>query len=343
MKLSDFDYALDPSLIAQEPAKEREESRLLVLDKNLGQWEHKKNFGEILNYFRSGDVLVLNNTKVLHARLLGNRETGGKVDSLLISSFEDKAIAMIQTARCPKVGEKYTFGSYTAKVEKREKDGWLLSFQGVPAFKIMEELGLPPLPPYIKRKGEQRKEKESQDRQRYQTVYAQHPGSIAAPTAGLHFTESLLSQIKQKGVEILYVTLHVGTGTFLPVKCDEIEQHQMHTESYQMAEETAIKINLALKEKRRILATGTTSCRTLETSGKSGQIVPGSGNTNLFIYPGYEYKIVSGLITNFHLPKSTLLLLVSAFAGKDLIFRAYQDAIQKQYRFFSYGDAMFIY
>lgn len=343
MKLSDFDYFLDPSFIAQEPAKTREQSRLLALDKTKGQWEHKKNFGEILNYFRPGDVLVLNNTKVLNARLLGQRVTGGKVDSLIVSSFEDKAIAMIQTARSPKIGEKYLFGPYHAIVEKREEKGWKLCFQGVAVSKIMEEIGFPPLPPYIKRKGEEKKNKEKEDRERYQTVYAIHPGSIAAPTAGLHFTEPILMEARQKGVEILYVTLHVGTGTFLPVKCSEVEQHQMHTETYEITEETAIRVNLALKEKRRVIATGTTSCRTLESSGKSGQVLPGTGSTNLYIYPGFNYKIVNALITNFHLPKSTLLLLVCAFAGTDLVLRAYQDAIEQQYRFFSYGDAMFIY
>ena len=343
MKLSDFDYDLDPSLIAQEPAREREDSRLLVLNRNLGQWEHKKNFREILNYFHPGDVLVLNNTKVLNARLLGNRETGGKVDTLVVSSFEDKAIAMIQTARRPKAGERYFFGPYQAIVEKKEEEGWKLCFQGIAVSKIMEEIGLPPLPPYIKRKGEERKQKEKEDRQRYQTVYARNPGSIAAPTAGFHFTEHLLLEAKQKGVEVLYVTLHVGTGTFLPVKHEEIEQHQMHTETYEILEDTAARINLALKEKRRIIATGTTSCRTLEASGRNGEIVPGKGSTNIYIYPGFSYKIIDALITNFHLPKSTLLLLVSAFAGKDLIMKAYQDAILQKYRFFSYGDAMLIY
>lgn len=348
MEISDFDYELDPALIAQEPALHREESRLLVVDRQNKSWQHYDRFSAIVNFLHPGDVLVINNTKVLYARLVGQRLTGGKVEALVLHSQHDEAEALIQTTRMPKLNEQYHFGPYTATVLGRSEEGWRLRFAGVSVMQIMQEFGLPPLPPYIKRKHS--KESPTQvdqhtvaDRERYQTVYAQIPGSVAAPTAGFHFTKELLATLKERGIEIVEVTLHVGTGTFLPIKVDRVEQHQMHHETYEISPAAALVLNQALQQKQRIIATGTTSCRTLEAAGQSGRIMAGQGQTNLFIYPGYSYKIVQSLITNFHLPKSTLLLLVSAFAGSELIQQVYQDAIAHRYRFYSYGDAMFIH
>ena len=343
MKLSEFDYYLDPQRIAQEPADTRTHSRLLVLDKNREKWYHQAHFEQIIDYFVPGDVLVLNNTKVINARLIGKKSTGGKVEALIISFEQSSTVAMLQTGRRPKPGDIYSFGSYRAKVCEKVEDGWKLIFDGVSVEQVMDEIGHPPLPPYIKRKGKLRERMDEQDRNRYQTVYAQTPGSIAAPTAGLHFTKELLARLEKKGIEIQYLTLHVGLGTFLPVKAEMIQDHKMHTEYYQISSTVADRINLALQENRRVIATGTTSCRVLETVGKEGTVVPGQGHTNIFIYPGFQYKIISGLITNFHLPKSTLLMLVSAFAGREIILKVYQDAIDNSYHFFSYGDAMFIY
>lgn len=342
MKISDFDYELNPDLIAQEPAKERNKSRLMMVDRESKTWKHCNAFSDIVDFLHKGDVLVLNNTKVLYARLLGHRQTGGKVDMLIIECNGDKATALIQTGKHPQIGEVYTFGSHSAKILGRNDTGWEVDFQGDDVFQIMEEIGRPPLPPYIKRNKEDSESRLKEDIERYQTIYAKEPGSVAAPTAGLHFTPELLQTIKNKGVEILYVTLHVGLGTFLPIREDEVEKHKMHREYYRITPEVAERINLALKENRRIIATGTTSCRTLEAAGRTGKIIPQEGSTDIFIYPGFEYKIVKALITNFHLPKSTLLLLVSAFAGTDFIRQVYKEAVEQKYRFFSYGDAMFI-
>ncbi len=347
MNITEFDYNLPEELIAQEPPKDREESRLLVVNRNQHTWQHYEKFSLIENYFQPGDVLVLNNTKVLYARLIGKRATGGKVEALILHSQNNIAEALIQTTRRPKEGEKFQFGSYQSTILGRGKEGWNLDFGTANVMKIMQEIGLPPLPPYIKRKYKNEDTtKHPQvlfDRERYQTIYAKVLGSVAAPTAGFHFTPNLLEKLRAKGVEITEVTLHVGTGTFLPIKVEQIEQHVMHYESYSVSPETATIVNTALDQGRRVIATGTTSCRTLESAGVTGRIIPGENETNLFIYPGYNYKIIQGLITNFHLPKSTLLLLVSTFAGTELIRKVYEDAIQKRYHFFSYGDAMFIF
>lgn len=348
MEITEFDYELDPNLIAQEPSQRREESRLLVVDRQTQTWQHYDHFSNIAQFLHPGDVLVLNNTKVLYARLVGHRTSGGKVEALILRSQDNSAEALIQTTHVPKINEPYFFGPHTATVQKRGEEGWILQFTNATVVQVMQEIGLPPLPPYIKRKHSKESttltdQHTAQDRERYQTVYAQIPGSVAAPTAGFHFTKTLLEQLKQSGIEIVEVTLHVGTGTFLPIKVAQIEQHKMHYESYNISEQVADTINTALQQGRRIIATGTTSCRTLESAGQTGRIQPGSGQTNLFIYPGYTYRIVRALITNFHLPKSTLLLLVSAFAGTQLIRQAYQSAIACRYRFYSYGDAMFIH
>ncbi len=343
MDISAFDYELDPNLIAQEPPCSREESRLLVVNRSQQTWQHAGSFSKITEFLQPGDVLVINNTKVLYARLIGHRKTGGKVDALVLHSEKDHCIALIQTTRIPQTDECFYFEPYTATVIGRTNEGWELDFHGKPVLEILAEIGFPPLPPYIKRKYKaESSSKIQQDKERYQTVYAQIPGSVAAPTAGLHFTKAILDTLRTQQVEIIEVTLHVGTGTFLPIKVKEIEQHQMHHELYEVSDQAALQINQAMAEHRRIIATGTTSCRTLEAAGQTGQIIPGKGQTNLFIYPGYTYKIVQGLITNFHLPKSTLLLLVSAFAGTELIRQVYAEAIQKKYRFYSYGDAMLI-
>ena len=342
MKLSEYDYELDSSLIAQEPAKERTKSRLMVLDKTNQTWKHHPQFSDIIQYFHKGDVLVLNNTKVLYARLLGQRQTGGKVDMLILDSCDDQATALIQTGKYPKINEVYNIGKYKARIVERVDSGWHGVFQKNSVFKIMEEIGRPPLPPYVKRTNDEPKERIKEDMERYQTTYAKELGSIAAPTAGLHFTPELLEQLKSKGVQICYITLHVGIGTFLPIREEIIENHTMHSEYYKISQEVADTINQALKENRRIIATGTTTCRTLEATGQTGKIIPTEGATSIFIYPGYKYKIIQALITNFHLPKSTLLLLVSALAGTDFIKQAYKEAVEKKYRFFSYGDAMFI-
>lgn len=343
MKISEFDYVLPPDLIAQDPSVNREESKLMVVNRQTKTWEHHARFAEIATLLRGDDVLVLNDTKVIPARIVGKRSSGGKVDLLILHYHEDQAEGLLQTTRRPKSGEIYTFGAYQASVTGKGSLGWLLDFAGHPVEKIMDEIGQPPLPPYIKRKRSSSSElARRQDRERYQTVYAKNPGAIAAPTAGMHFTHGLLHRLEEQGVEILHLTLHVGPATFLPIRCDDVEKHVMEQESYVVTAETAQRINQARRAKRRIVAVGTTSCRTLETAGQSGEVIPGHGQTGLFIYPGFTFHIVDALITNFHLPKSTLLLLVSAFAGKDLITTAYQEAIAQKYRFYSYGDAMLI-
>jgi S-adenosylmethionine:tRNA ribosyltransferase-isomerase len=342
MKISEFDYVLPPELIAQEPSPERDKSRLMVVHSKLQTWEHRAIFTEIAEILQPGDVLVLNNTKVIPARLAGVRETGGKVELLIVFYQNGRVEALVQTTRRPRIGEVYTFGPYQAKVIQKGQTGWLLDFGSENIDKVMESIGLPPLPPYIKRKGCDRVERASYDKGRYQTVYAKHPGAVAAPTAGLHFTQSLLEKLAQKGVVIAHVTLHVGPGTFFPVRSEEVEKHVMGKEYFAVTPETAQCINCALQEKRRIVTVGTTTCRTLESAWHKGEVRPGEGLSMLFIYPGFEFHVTQALITNFHLPQSTLLLLVSALAGKDLILRVYQDAVQHRYRFYSYGDAMLI-
>ncbi len=340
MKKEDFYFDLPEDLIAQHPLKNREDSRLLVLDKNTGNIDHKK-FTDIINYLKPGDCLVLNDTRVIPARLFGHRP--GKeelIEILLLKRLEDnKWETMVRPGKKVKEGALLEFGkgSLRGKVESIKEDGNRIVkfyYQGI-FEEILDELGEMPLPPYIKEKLE--------DRERYQTVYSKHNGSAAAPTAGLHFTKALLEEIENKGIALSYLTLHVGLGTFRPVKVDNILDHHMHSEYYNLSEEGANTINKCKSLGGKIISVGTTTTRTLETIGlKDGLIKPSSGWTNIFIYPGYEFKVVDQLITNFHLPESTLLMLVSALSDKDQVLNAYNEAIKEKYRFFSFGDAMFI-
>jgi len=341
MKLDMFDYHLPEELIAQVPLKNRAESRLMVVNKETGELKHEV-FKHITSYLRKGDCLVLNDTKVLPARLFGEKkETGAHIEVLLLKQLEgDKWETLVKPAKRIKEGTELSFGDgrLTAVcVDTLEHGGRIFEFhyEGI-FYEILDQLGEMPLPPYIKEKLD--------DKDRYQTVYAREPGSAAAPTAGLHFTEELLEEIRNMGVHIAFITLHVGLGTFRPVNEDEIEEHDMHSEYYMMTEETAQLLNQVRENGGRIISVGTTSTRTLETiaSLNNGQLKAGSGWTDIFIYPGYEYKAIDGLITNFHLPKSTLIMLVSALAGRENILHAYKTAVEERYRFFSFGDAMFI-
>ena len=340
MNIIDFDYYLPEELIAQTPLKNRDESRLLVLDRNSGKIEHKK-FKDIIDYLHSGDLLVLNDTKVIPARLIGEKETTHAViELLLLKNIEGdiwECLARPQKRLKAKTKVFFGDGKLTAVVEEVLEDGIChvrLIYSGI-LMNILDELGTMPLPPYIKEKLD--------DKSRYQTVYAKNIGSAAAPTAGLHFTKELLDKIKDKGIKILYVTLHVGLGTFRPVEVDNIKDHHMHSEYYKLSEETANELNKAKKEHKKIIAVGTTTTRVLETEAhKYNKFVKCFGNTDIFIYPGYEFKAIDALITNFHLPKSTLIMLVSALAGRENILNAYNTAVKEKYRFFSFGDAMFI-
>lgn len=340
MKVEDFDYNLPERLIAQTPLEKRDSSKLLILDKNTGEIEHK-HFYDIIDYLEKGDTLVLNDTKVLPARLIGEKETTGAViEILLLKNIEkDNWECLVKPARRVKVGTIVCFGNgkLKAKCIKEDKEGirhFTLIYDGI-LLEILEELGTMPLPPYIHEKLE--------DQSRYQTVYAKEVGSAAAPTAGLHFTPELLEKIKNKGVNIAYITLHVGLGTFRPVNVEKVEEHEMHSEYYQVTKEVADLLTKTKKENHKIIAVGTTSTRTLETiMTKYNKFQECSGWTNIFIYPGYHFKAIDNLITNFHLPKSTLVMLVSALAGRDNILHAYNEAIKREYRFFSFGDAMLI-
>lgn len=353
MHINDFDYNLPPELIAQKPADKRDNSRLLVVHRDTGDIEHK-HFYNILEYLQPGDCLVLNNSKVLPARLFGIKEgTGAKVEFLLIKRLEgDTWETMVRPGKRLKPGDIVDFSreGTTAKFQatvidygeegtrhvKFEYDGIFLE--------RLEELGSMPLPPYIERASEE------EDKNRYQTVYCKEEGSVAAPTAGLHFTDEILEKAKEMGVKLAYVTLHVGIGTFRPVKCDIIEEHKMHFEEYEVSEESARIINETKAAGGRIISVGTTSCRTVESAAIPDmtnpslkyQVKPGHGNTGIFIYPGYEFKIIDCLITNFHLPKSTLLMLISALYNREKILDVYNTAVEEKYRFFSYGDAMLI-
>lgn len=340
MKVEDFDYYLPEKLIAQTPLEKRDASRLMVLDKETGKIEHK-HFYDIINYLEEGDTLVLNDTKVLPARLIGEKEeTKAVIEILLLKNIAgDDWECLVKPARRIKVGTVVTFGmgKLKAKCIKEEPEGirhFTLIYNGI-LMEILEQLGTMPLPPYIHEK--------LKDQSRYQTVYAKEIGSAAAPTAGLHFTKKLLGQLKEKGINIAYITLHVGLGTFRPVSVDKVEEHEMHSEYYQMSKETAELLNKTKENNKRIVAVGTTSTRTLETiMTKYNEFRECSGWTNIFIYPGYKYKAIDALITNFHLPKSTLVMLVSALAGRENILSAYKIAVQEEYRFFSFGDAMLI-
>ncbi|WP_213974779.1 tRNA preQ1(34) S-adenosylmethionine ribosyltransferase-isomerase QueA [Tepidanaerobacter acetatoxydans] len=340
MKLEDFDFDLPEELIAQEPIKDRSKSRLLVLNKTTGEIEHKI-FEDVVNYFEQGDCLVLNNTKVIPARLIGYRKkTNGKIEVVLLKSIgSDTWEVLVKPGHKARIGDEVIFGDgrLIAKIiDDTDFGGRIVKFLYSNSFEeILNELGQMPTPPYIKKK--------LQDKNRYQTVYAQVPGSAAAPTAGLHFTEELLKKIKEKGISIVFITLHVGLGTFRPVKVENIEEHKMHAEYYEISNKTAEVINSTRQAGRKVFAVGTTSTRTLETvADVNGQIKPGSGWSDIFIYPGYNFKAIDGLITNFHLPKSTLIMLVSAFAGREKILNAYKEAVSERYQFFSFGDAMLI-
>ena len=339
MKLSEFNYYLPEELIDQTPITKRDESRLMILNKETGEIEHKI-FRNILDYLEPGDCLVRNNTKVIPARLYGKKDTGANVEFVLLKNIEgDIWEAMVRPGNKLHVGAKVIFGDGLLQAEILEtlQDGTRkvkFTYNGI-FNEILDKIGLMPLPPYI--------HESLQDNDRYQTVYAKYEGSAAAPTAGLHFTEELLQEIEKKGVEIANVTLHVGIGTFRPVKEKNIEEHHMHTEHYYIKESDAKKINKAKESGHRIIAVGTTSCRVLETvADENGKVKATEGDTQIFIYPGYKFKILDGLITNFHLPESTLLMLVSALAGKENIMNAYNEAVKEKYRFFSFGDAMLI-
>ena len=337
---SDFYFDLPEELIAQDPLADRSGSRMLMLDKTDGRIEHHI-FKEIVDYLRPGDCLVLNNTKVLPARLSGRREnTGGAIEVLLLKrKGDDVWETLVKPGRKAKPGTRILFGDGCLQAEVLDvvEDGNRLirfSYEGI-FEEVLDRLGEMPLPPYITHK--------LQDKNRYQTVYARYEGSAAAPTAGLHFTKELLQKISDKGVDIAYVTLHVGLGTFRPVKADNILEHHMHAEYYQVTEEAAGKINRAKASGGRVICVGTTSCRTVESAaGDDGTLKAGCGNTEIFIYPGYRFKVLDCLITNFHLPESTLVMLVSALAGREHVLHAYEEAIRLKYRFFSFGDAMFI-
>ncbi|MBR2684656.1 MAG: tRNA preQ1(34) S-adenosylmethionine ribosyltransferase-isomerase QueA [Erysipelotrichaceae bacterium] len=340
MKKEDFYYDLPQELIAQVPLKDRTASRLMTLNKRTGEVEHHT-FTDILDFLQPGDVLVRNNSRVIPARLFGTKkETGAHVELLLLRQEGNVWECLVGNAKVVKLGTVVSFGEdkLLAKCTAIKENGlrdFEMIYEGV-FNEILNELGETPLPPYIHEK--------LQDKNRYQTVYAKVDGSAAAPTAGLHFTEDLFEKIKAKGVEVLDVTLHVGLGTFKPLKEEEVTDHIMHEEYYSMTEEVAERLNLAKEEGRRIIAIGTTSCRTLESvMQKYGKFCGCSGNTGIYIYPGYEFLAIDALITNFHLPESTLILLVSALAGRENILHAYQLAIEEKYRFFSFGDAMFIY
>jgi S-adenosylmethionine:tRNA ribosyltransferase-isomerase len=340
MKVSDFNFYLPEELIAQVPLKDRDESRLMVLDKATGEIQHRK-FKDIIDFFEPGDCLVLNDTRVIPARLIGEKEdTGAKIEFLLLKRIDDKRWeTLVKPGKRVSEGTRVVFGGgqLIAEVQESRPDGnRIVSFEYEGIFEtVLDELGQMPLPPYIKEKLE--------DKERYQTVYSRAIGSAAAPTAGLHFTNELLKKIEDRGVSIVFLTLHVGLGTFRPVKVENIEEHDMHAEYYELSEKGARVINETKASGKKVIAVGTTSCRTLETIGnEESRVREQSGWTDIFIYPGYKFKIVDGLITNFHLPESTLIMLVSALAGKEHIMKAYKEAVDNRYRFFSFGDAMFL-
>ena len=340
MKITEFDYELPENLIAQVPIEKRDESRLMVLDRKNKTIEHKI-FKDIIDYLEPGDCLVRNNTKVIPARIYGKKETGAKVEFLLLNNIEgDIWETIVRPGNKLHAGTKVIFGDgiLTAEIIETMPGGTRkvnFSYNGI-FNEILDKIGLMPLPPYI--------HEDLKDNDRYQTVYAKYEGSAAAPTAGLHFTPELLKKIEEKGVKIANVTLHVGIGTFRPVKEENVEDHEMHVEHFYIKQEDVEKINETKKNGKRVIAVGTTSCRVLETiaSEDNGMVKETEGDTKIFIYPGYKFKCIDGLITNFHLPKSTLLMLVSALAGKDYILKAYNEAVKEKYKFFSFGDAMFI-
>ena len=339
MKITDFNYNLPEELIAQVPLKDRTSSRLMVLNKKTGEVEHK-HFKDILEYLNPGDTLVLNNTKVLPARIYGTRENcTGKIEVLLLKNTEgDIWECLVGPAKKAKIGTILVFGDRLKGevVDIIEEGIRKIKFIYNGIFnEILDEIGSMPLPPYITATLE--------DKTRYQTVYAKHLGAAAAPTAGLHFTEELLEEIKQRGINIVYVTLHVGLGTFRPVKVETVETHKMHSEYYEIEQDACDIINETKKKGNKVVCVGTTSCRVLESASKEdGILIPTHGDTDIFIYPGYKFKVVDNLITNFHLPESTLIMLISALAGRENVLNAYEKAVEEKYRFFSFGDAMYI-
>lgn len=343
MKTRDFSYDLPQHLIAQYPAKQRTDSRLLHIDRKHSTFEDRQ-FTDLPDLLKSNDVLVFNNTRVIPARLFGHKATGGKVEILierLIS--EHSALAHVRASKTPKVGTDIILDTAESgknisfKIEDRRDNLFVLSTQAsINITDILQQIGHMPLPPYIERSDE------AQDLERYQTVYARQPGAVAAPTAGLHFDENILTAIENKGIKSAYVTLHVGAGTFQPVRSEHIKDHAMHSEYLQVPEDTVSLCNQAREQGGRIIAVGTTAVRSLETASASGELQAYRGETDIFIYPGYQFKSVDALLTNFHLPESTLLMLVCAFAGYETTMRAYKHAVEEEYRFFSYGDAMFI-
>ena len=339
MKVSDFDYYLPKELIAQVPIEKRDESKLMLLNREKQTIEHKK-FKDIIDYLNPGDCLVRNNTKVIPARIYGKKETGANVEFLLLKNIEgDIWETIVRPGNKLHVGAKVVFGDGLLKAEIMDTlpggtRKVLFTYDGI-FNEILDKIGLMPLPPYI--------HEELKERDRYQTVYAKYEGSAAAPTAGLHFTPDLLKQIEEKGIKIANVTLHVGIGTFRPVKEEKVEDHDMHSEHFYIKQEDVDKINETKKAGKRVIAVGTTSCRVLESiADENGLVKPIETDTDIFIYPGYKFKCLDGLITNFHLPQSTLLMLVSALAGREYILKAYEEAVREKYRFFSFGDAMFI-
>ena len=339
MKVTDFDYDLPEELIAQVPIDKRDASRLMVLDRKKQTIEHKI-FTDVIDYLDKGDCLVINNTKVIPARLYGKKSTGANVEFLLLKRLEgDIWESIVRPGNKLKPGTKVTFGDGILNAEVLDilTDGTRkvkFTYDGI-FNEILDKIGLMPLPPYI--------HTELKERDRYQTIYARYEGSAAAPTAGLHFTEELLDKIEKKGINVAKVTLHVGIGTFRPVKEENVEEHQMHSEHFYITKDEADKINEAKRNNKRVISVGTTSCRVLESiSDENGLVHPCEDDTSIYIYPGYKFKCIDGLITNFHLPKSTLLMLVSALAGREYILKAYKEAVNEKYRFFSFGDAMFI-
>ncbi len=334
MQLNDFDFDLPASLIAQYPSKNRTDARLLIKRSSIIDIQ----FNQIGDFFQSGDLLIMNNTKVIPARLFGTKETGGKVEIMIERILdENQVLAMIKASIAPKIGSCiFLENDVNIIVSKKDNGFYILIFETDSLFDLLNNMGHIPLPPYIKRTDN------VQDLSRYQTVYAQKDGAVAAPTAGLHFDDSLLAQLKIQGIDHLFVTLHIGSGTFIPIRTDNIKNHVMHSEMFEISQVTVDRINLTRANGGRIIAVGTTTVRVLESSLKNGKLIAQSGETNIFIYPGYQFRIVDSLITNFHLPKSSLLMLVSAFIGLDKMFELYQHAIEQKYKFLSYGDSMLL-
>jgi len=338
MRRDEFSYQLPEELIAQFPPEQRGSSRLLAMVCPSGQLTDLE-FSSLPGLLKAGDLLVFNDTRVIPARLLGNKETGGKVEILLERILDDKRmLAQIRASKSPKPGNLiYLQGDIKLELVERQDDMFVLDvISEMTVFEVMQQVGHMPLPPYIQR------DDDIEDMDRYQTVYAKTPGAVAAPTAGLHFTDELMQEISDQGVDSVFVTLHVGAGTFQPVRVDNIEEHQMHSEYLEISADVCEKVEQCKTSGGRVIAVGTTAVRCLETAAQASYLKPYQGETDIFIYPGYEFKVVDGLITNFHLSESTLLMLVSAFAGRDNILNAYQHAIKQHYRFFSYGDAMFL-